>query len=158
MPSSLSGSGSKSRSIRNQNDALRGANYSEVPDFLVAVPFAAADLTGATSGRVVFVAPAKCHFLGADVLWGVAGTNNFRVKKILAASTAAAGAATDGTNSFDLSATVDLTATANVAREVAPIVTAGVHVLAKGDRVAIASAAGTASLAGALIVLRFAFV
>lgn len=157
MPSSIAGRGSKARAIRIQNDALRGSNYAEVPDFLVVHRFAAADLSGANSGFFVFAAPAACHFLGADIIWGTAGTNTLRVKKVLAAATSAAGAAADA-NNVDLSAAVDLTQAANTLRGVAPVVTSGVHVLALGDKVAVASAAGTASLAGAVIVLRFAFI
>jgi hypothetical protein len=158
MPSSLSGSGSKARSIRNQGgDALRGANYSEVPDFTVEASFAAAQLTGANSGFFVWVAPAPCHFLGADVLWATAGTNTFRVKKVLAAATSAAGAAADA-NNVDLTAATALTTAANTNVEVAPVTTDAAHVLELGDKVAIASAAGTATLAGALAVLRFAYI
>ena len=157
MPSSLSRSGSKARSIRNQGgDALRGANYSEVPDFTVTHRFAAAELTGANSGFFAWVAPAACHFLGADVVWGVAGTNTFRVKKVLAAATSAPGAAADA-NNVDLSAATSLATAANTNVEVAPVTTSAAHSLAKGDKVAIASSAGTASLAGAVIVLRFAY-
>jgi Ca2+-binding RTX toxin-like protein len=153
----------KMRSIRVQNDVLRGQAYRDVADFTVTVPFAAANLTGATSGFFVFVAPAKCHFLGADVVWGTAGTNTFRIKKVLAAATSAAGAAADA-NNVDMTAALAATGTANVVQSMAPVTTAAssaatpAHVLLPGDKVAIASAAGVATLAGGLIALRFAYV
>lgn len=154
MPSGQS-AGLKGRSFETEDAAMRGMKFRIVPDFMVPTEtFAAAQLTGANSGFFVFVAPVPMLFMGAEILWTVAGTNTLRVKKVLAAATTAAGAAA-GASDIDISAAVDLTATANVAREVAPVTTSFANRLAEGDKVAIASALGTASLAGAKAILRF---
>ncbi len=156
MPSSLNKGMGKANSIRVQgtNQVPPGQKYSVVPDFHETLRIAAADLTGANSGFHVFVADAPCVFLGGDEVHATAGTNNFRVKKILAAATSAPGAAADA-NNVDISANVSLAATANVSQEITPVWPA--CLLAKGDKVAVASSAGTATLAGAAIVLRFAY-
>jgi hypothetical protein len=156
MPSSI-GSFSKAKSVYTLLDGMRGWKYSIVPDLIISVPtFAAAELTGANSGFFSFVAPANMIFLGGHILWTTAGTNTLRVKKVLAAATTAAGLAADASN-VDISAAVDLTASANVARDITPVITSGANRIARGDKVAIASAAGTASLVGARAFLRFAF-
>lgn len=156
MPSNTA-SGPKLRSIKPGNDLLRGTRYRVVPDFTTRVPFAAADLSGATSGFFVMPVVADCVFLGVDFIWKTAGTNTLRVKKIPAASVQAAGAAADA-NNIDLTAVVDLTTAANTVVSVAPVTTGFVNKCLAGDKIAIASAAGTASLAGAVAVLRFAYV
>lgn len=158
MPSSLA-TGERARLLTaNAVDALKGQKFRLVPDFFLHAPrFAAADLTGANSGFWIFAVPKDCVFIGAQIIWATAGTNTLRVKKVLAAATSAPGAAADASN-VDISAAVDLTATANVRRDVAPVTTSYVNKLAAGDKVAIASSGGTASLAGALIILQFAWV
>lgn len=155
MPSSLI-EGYQGRSLTaGAVDALRGEKFRIVPDFFVAIPnIAAAHMTGATSGFWAFTAVKPCTFVGLQAIWGVAGTNACRVKKVLAASTDAPGAAADA-NNVDISASVDLTAAANTRRDYAPVTTSYVNKLATGDKVAIASALGTASLDGALFVLQF---
>lgn len=143
------------RSVKILNDTQRGQNYIPTAEVIVTAPLVAADFTGANSGKFVFIAPADMMFLGIEEVHGSVGTNNFRVKKVLAAATSAAGAAADA-NNVDISGTVDLTAAVNVRREAAPVMP-GAR-LAAGDKVAVASAAGTTGLAGAVAVLRFAFV
>jgi hypothetical protein len=148
--------GQKGRSVKATIAALRGIRFRIVPDqVVVSETFAAAQLTGANSGFFVFVAPAKMQFLGLDIIWTVAGTNTFRVKKVKAAATSAAGAAAD-TNNVDLTAATALTTAANTVVSVEPA-NGTDSILEAGDKVAIASAAGTASLAGAKAVLRLAF-
>lgn len=155
MPSG-GASGSKGRSVKATIAALRGIRFRIVPDQVVMTEtFAAAQLTGANSGFFVFVAPAKMQFLGLDIIWTTAGTNTFRAKKVLAASTSAAGAAAD-TNNVDLTAATALTTAANTVVSVDPV-NGTDTILQQGDKIAIASAAGTASLAGAKAVLRLAF-
>lgn len=150
MPSSAS-TGPKYRS------AVPGSGrFRLVPDFTKVANLAAADFTGANSGKVVFIAPAACIFLGLDHTHTTAGTNNYRVKKIKAGNTSAPGAAADA-NNVDISGVVDVTVAANGVLSVLPINAAGQNQLAKGDRVAVASAAGSASLAGGFAVLRFAW-
>ena len=130
-----------------------------VPDFVETHRFAAADLTGANSGFVVFTVPSQVRgaiFLGATYVWGTAGTNTARVKKIVAGNTSAPGAAADA-NNVDLTAATALTSAANTPVDVVPITTSAVNVLNAGDRLAIASAAGTASLAGAVVHIRLAW-
>lgn len=153
MPSSVSRH--KARAYRVQSDSLRGVSHVLTPEIVVPVfNLAAAQFTGANSGIFVFIAPFPCMFLGMEGVWATAGTNTLRAKKILAAATSAPGAAADA-NNIDISAALALTGAANTVFSVAPVVTSGVHRLAQGDKVALASAAGTASLAGATIVLRF---
>jgi hypothetical protein len=153
VPSSIA-SGPKFRSIKG------GGRYRISPDFIVPVDLAAADFSGANSGKYVFVVPTSVNgaiFLGIQHIHATAGTNTYRVKKVLAATTAAAGVASNGTTHVDISAAVALTATANTQVEAAAVTTAAVNVLAPGDKVAVASAAGTASLAGGIAFLRFAW-
>lgn len=150
MPSSTS-AGPKFRALQG------GSRHRIVPDFIETHRFAAADLTGANSGFLVFQVPNNVRgavFLGASVSWGTAGTNTFRVKKIL--NTSAPGAAADA-NNVDLTAATALTTAANTVSDVAPVTANAVNYLAPGNRVAVASAAGTASLANAVISLRFAW-
>lgn len=142
-------SGPRYRSVVNSSGRYRLA-----PDFMKTVSLAAADFGGANTGKIVFIAPAACIFLGIDHTHTIAGTNNYRVKKIKAGNTSAPGAAADA-NNVDISGTIDLTVAANGVQTAAPIAPA--NQLAKGDRVAVASAAGTASLAGGYAVLRFAW-
>lgn len=156
MPSSLfDGPRQRSLSAGDLNDAFRGQKFRMVPDFFVSVPnFAAAALTGATSGFWVFVAEKPMTFLGGNILWEVAGTNTARVKKVLAATAGAPGAAADA-NHVDISAAIDLTGTADTVFPITPVVSSYVCHLETGDKVAIASAAGTASLVGATAILQF---
>lgn len=156
MPSNTA-TGPKLRSIKPGNDFMRGTRYRVVPDFTIRVPFAAADLSGAASGFFVLPVVEDCVFLGADFIWKTAGTNALRVKKIPAASAQLAGALADA-NNIDLTAAVDLTTAANTTVSVAPITTAFVNRLSEGDKVAIASILGTATLAGAVGILRFAYI
>lgn len=152
MPSSVA-SGPKFRSIRG------GGKYRIAPDFLVTRAFVAADAGSANSGFHVFTIPALVRgavFLGATVSWTTAGTNTIRVKKIVAGNTSAPGAAADA-NNVDLTAAQAVTGSANVPVDIVPITTNAVNVLNPGDRIAVASAAGVASLAGGLIVIRFAW-
>jgi hypothetical protein len=150
MPSSTA-AGPKFRALQG------GSRHRIVPDFIETHRFAAADLTGANSGFLVFQVPQNVRgavFLGASVSWGTAGTNTLRVKKIL--NTSAAGAAADA-NNVDLTAVQDLTLAANTVRDLTALTASAVNVLAPGNRIAVASAAGTASLAGAVISLRLAW-
>jgi hypothetical protein len=159
MPSSISRRGAKAKTIKNQGGEFqRAAAYVIAPDVEISVQVAAADMTGANSGKYVFVAPRPMHFLGGEFVYGVAGTNTFRIKKILAAATSAPGAAADA-NNVDMTAAFDLTQAANTVRQLNPVTTGTVpaYQLSEGDKVAIASAAGTASLAGGLLVLRFGY-
>lgn len=141
--------GPKHRSVVNGSGRFKLA-----PDFTKVVSLAAADLTGANSGKVVFIAPAACIFLGLQHTHVTAGTNTYRVKKIKAGNTSVPGAAADA-NNVDISGTVDLTVAANTVVSAAAVAPA--NQLAAGDRVAVASSAGTASLAGGFAVLRFAW-
>ncbi len=152
MPSSTS-SGPKFRSIKG------GGRYRVPPDFLVRVPLAAADFTGATSGVNVFVVPddvVGAVFLEIIHMHGTAGTNNYRVKKILDGSVSAPGAAAD-TNNVTISGNIDLTGAAQTPASYAATTANGVNFLAKGDRVALASTLGTITLANGLAILRFAW-
>lgn len=144
------------RSVKVQSDALRGSILIPTGEQLIEVMLNAADFTGATSGRYVFISPGDMVFLGATEVHSVVGTNSIRVKKVPAAATQAPGAAADA-NNIDLTAAIDVTLGINVARDVAPITTLAAHRLSAGDKVALASTAGTTGLVG-LIVLRFGFV
>lgn len=152
MPSSTA-SGPKFRSIKG------GGKYRVPPDFIVPIDLAAADFSGANSGKFVFTVPTGVNgatFLGIQHIHATAGTNNYRVKKVLAATVGAAGAAV-GAGHVDISNTVNLAATANTQVEATPITAGAANVLLPGDKVAVASAAGTASLAGGRAFLRFAW-
>jgi hypothetical protein len=127
------------------------------PDFFVTVNIAAAQFSGADSGITVFTVPedtGPLAFLGATAVWDTAGTNNIRVKKILAGEVDAPGAAADASN-VDLTEVIDLTADANVPVDVLPITEDAVNFLYAGDRVALASDDGVATLAGGVVHLRF---
>ncbi len=153
MPSSIA-SGPKFRSIKG------GGKYRISPDFIVVVDLAAADFGGANTGKYVFAVPTSVNgaiFLGIQHIHSTAGTNTYRVKKVTAATVAAAGTASNGTTHVDISGTVALTTTANTMVEAAAVTAAAANVLAAGDKVAVASAAGTASLAGGKAFLRFAW-
>lgn len=157
MPSSLI-KGISARSLTSP-DVLRGVRYPLRPDFFVAVPnVPAANLSGANSGFWVFTAIKPCVFLGAQAIWATAGAagNTARVKKVLSAATSAPGAAAD-TNNIDISAAIALDATSNVRRDYAAVTTSNAHLLAAGDKVAIASAGGVTLLVGATFVLQFAW-
>jgi hypothetical protein len=159
MPSSLA-AGPKFRSLRG------GGKYRMVPDFIDQLRFAAADMTGANSGVIAFQIPNAVGmrgaiFLGISESHGTAGTGTFRVQKLKAASTAAAGAAA-GANVIDMTAAISVAGAANTVQTIDPITTpdaAGVlaNVLAPGDRVALASAAGLATVAAGYVTLRFAW-
>jgi hypothetical protein len=153
VPSSIA-SGPKFRSIKG------GGRYRVPPDFIVPVDLAAADFSGANSGKYVFVVPTSVNgaiFLGIQHIHATAGTNTYRVKKVTAATIAAAGTASNGTTHVDISATIALTTAANTQVEAAPVTASAANVLAAGDKVAVASAAGTATLAGGRAFLRFAW-
>lgn len=159
MPSGLA-TGPKFRSLQG------GGKYRMVPDFVDQRQYAAADAAGANTGFLVFQVPNHTGFRGAVFLGvseshGTAGTGSFRVQKLKAASTAAAGAAASATV-IDMTAAIAVTGAANTVQSVLPITTAdaaGVpaNVLAAGDRIAIASAAGLATVAGGFVTLRFAW-
>jgi hypothetical protein len=152
MPSSIA-SGPKFRSIKG------GGRWRIAPDFLITVNVAAANFSGANSGINVFVVPDDVNgavFLGGDEVHVTAGTNNFRVKKITAGEVDAPGAGADADN-VTISEVVDLTVAAQTPQAIVPITDDAVNILAPGTRVALASAAGTASLAGGLVHLRFAW-
>jgi hypothetical protein len=148
MPSSIA-SGPKFRSVKG------GRKFRVAPDFTVNVRFAAADLTGATSGFVIFTAPAECEVIDVTETHATAGTNTFRLKKIVAGATSAPGAAADADN-VDITAAVSLASTANTPVTTAAI-TDGSAKLEEGDRLAVASTAGTATLAGATMTVRLAW-
>lgn len=150
MPSSVS-VGAKKRSVVAGSGRFRTA-----PDFTKVVNVAAADFTGANSGKVVFIAPAACIFLGIQHTHVTAGTNSYRVKKIKAGNTSAPGAAAD-TNNIDMSGAVDMTVAANTVTTATLTNSAAQNQIAAGDRIALASAAGVATLAGGVAVLRFAW-
>lgn len=140
-------------------NVFRGQKFRLVPDFFVPISrVAAADLTGANSGFWVFTVPKPCTFIGAQAIWATAGAagNTARVKKVLSAATSAPGAAADA-NNVDISVAIALDAAINTRREYDPVVTSFVNKLAAGDKVAIASAAGTTLLAGAEFILQFAW-
>lgn len=142
----------------NTVDAFRGKIGRSVPDrFVNSGIFAAAQLTGANSGFFVFIAPAPCLFVDGDIIWTTAGTNTLRVKKVAAATVGAPGAAV-AAGHVDISSAVDLTTAALTSVPIVAVTASAANRLEEGDKVAIASAAGTASLAGALAVLRFVFV
>lgn len=128
------------------------------PDFFVRVgPLAAADFSGANSGvNTGFVAPVPCQFLDVTEIHTTAGTNSVRVKKILSGEVDVPGAAADADN-VTISEDVDLTVAAQTPQTVGAITDDAANFLAEGDRVALASAAGTASLAGSIFLLRFAW-
>jgi hypothetical protein len=139
-------------------DAFRGKIGRIIPDqFVTTGIFAAAQLTGANSGFFVFIAPAPMLFVDGDIIWGTAGTNTLRVKKVAAATVGAPGAAV-AAGHVDISANVDLTTAALTSVPIVAVTAGSVNRLAEGDKVAIASSAGTASLAGAFAVLRFVYV
>jgi hypothetical protein len=96
-------------------------------------------------------------FVDGDIIWGTAGTNTLRVKKVAAATVGAPGAAV-AAGHVDISANVDLTTAALTSVPIVAVTAGSVNRLAEGDKVAIASSAGTASLAGAFAVLRFVYV
>lgn len=147
---------SASVGARHRSVVAGSGRFRLAPDFTKVVSVAAADFGGANTGKVVFIAPAACIFLGIQHTHTVAGTNSYRVKKIKAGNTSAPGAAAD-TNNIDISGAVDVTVAANTVTSAAAINTAGVNQLAAGDRVAVASAAGSASLANGIAILRFAW-
>jgi hypothetical protein len=142
----------------NTVDAFRGKFARGVPDFFInSGTFAAAQLTGANSGFFVFIAPAPLVFIDGDIIWGTAGTNTLRVKKVAAATVGAPGAAV-AAGHVDISAAVDLTTAALTSVPIVAVTAGAVNRLEEGDKIAIASSAGTASLANALAILRFVFV
>jgi hypothetical protein len=149
--------GNKLRPIKTWISGLRDFRFRSVPEIAIdSGTFAAAQLTGANSGFFVFTAPAKFAVLGGSIIWATAGTNTLRLKKVVTAATSAAGAAADASN-VDISSAVDLTLAANTARDLTITSTGMVHVLEAGDKLAIASSAGTASLAGARVTIFGAF-
>jgi hypothetical protein len=157
MPSSIA-AGPKFRAIQG------GGKYRVVPDFIEQRAYAAADASGANTGVLVFQVPFNVRgavFLGISESHATAGTGTFRVKKIKRASTAAAGAAADA-NNVDMTAAIVVTGAANTVQDVLPLTTVdalgvAANQLGPGDRVAIASAAGLATVAGGLVTLRFAW-
>ena len=129
------------------------------PDFIESHRFAAADASGANTGFQIFTVPANVNgaiFLGATASWGTAGTGTFRLKKIRAGNTSAPGAAADA-NNVDLTAALAVTGAANTPNDMVPITTNAANMLVAGDRIAVASAAGLATVAGGLIVVRLAW-
>lgn len=156
--SSLAKGGRKARSLTaGAVDSLRGQSWPLVPDFFVTVPnLAAAQFPGGATGLFVFTAVRPCTFVGMQEIHTTAGSGGqtIRAKKVLAAATSGPGTAADA-NNVDISATVDISLSANVRRDIAPIVTNAVNKLAAGDKVALASATGATSYAGALFVLQF---
>ena len=127
------------------------------PDFFITRgPLAAADFSGANSGVNVFTAPAPCQFLDVTEIHTTAGTNSVRVKKIAAGEVDVPGAAADADN-VTISDDIDLTVAAQTPMIYDAITDDAVNFLDTGDRVALASAAGTASLVGAIFTLRFAW-
>lgn len=154
MPSSLNRSGPRQRAGRVFSNSLRGQRYVPTPMIEITIPVAAANFSGANSGIWAWIAPFAVEFLGAEAIWATAGTNTVRVKKVKSAATSAPGAAADA-NNVDISTTFDLTQAANVRREATPVITGGANILAQGDKVALASAAGTTGLAGGVVVLYF---
>lgn len=159
--SSLNDGGVRVRAGRIFSASLRGQRYQPPGLVAVTVPIVAADFTGANSGKWVFIAPMAMEFVGAEAIWATAGTNTIRVKKVKSSATSAPGAAADA-NNIDISGVFTLSGSANTRVEVAPVITAtaGVpaNMLSQGDKVALASAAGTASLAGGLVTLYFGIV
>jgi hypothetical protein len=157
MPSSIA-AGPKFRALQG------GGKYRMVPDFIDQRPYAAADAAGANTGVIVFQVPFNVRgavFLGVSESHLTAGTGTFRIQKLKRASTAAPGAAASATV-IDMTGAIAVTGAANTVQDVAPVTTAdaaGVpaNQLAPGDRVAIASAAGLATVAGGYLTLRFAW-
>lgn len=152
MPSSLA-SAPKEKSIKG------GGRFRSAPDFIIDPGvLAASNFSGANSGLVVFTVPSGVNgaaFLGGVITSTTAGTGTIRVKKILAGATSTGGAAADA-NNVTISGDVT-TATAAETPLNFDALSTGVQFLAAGDRVALASAAGVSSLAGARVQLRFAW-
>lgn len=157
MPSSIA-AGPKFRAIQG------GGKYRVVPDFVDQRAYAAADASGANTGVIVFQVPFNVRgavFLGVSESHVTAGTGTFRIQKIKRASTAAPGAAA-ATNIVDMTAAIAVTGAANTVQDVVPVTTADAagtpaNTLGPGDRVALASAAGLATVAGGYVTLRFAW-
>jgi hypothetical protein len=156
MPSSLNRGYPKANATRVQgtNQVPPGQKYSIVPDIIMPLRLAAGDAGSANTGFFVLVCPTAMVFLGGDEIHTTLGTNSFRVKKVLAAATTGpAGAAAD-VNNVDISAVVAVTGANNTVQQITPVWPA--CLLAAGDKVAIASSAGIATLAGGSVTLRFA--
>lgn len=152
MPSGLA-SGPKFRSVKG------GGKWRIAPDFTVTTPLVAAAQFGADAGITAFVVPSDVNgavFLGGTEVHTTAGVGSVRVKKVVAGSTDAIGAAPDADN-IDISDAIDMATAANTPLDFDALETDAVNILAPGDRVGIASEDGVTSLAGSQFFLRFAW-
>ena len=148
MPSSIA-SGPKFRSVKG------GSKQRIAPDFTVSFGLAAADASGANTGKFVWIAPAKCVLLDVNEVHvtAAAAADSVRIKRVVASSTDAAGTAADADN-VDLTDEILLDGANNTVQTVAALAAANIE---EGDKIAVASAAGVATLAGGLITLRLAW-
>jgi hypothetical protein len=127
------------------------------PDFTVTFDLAAADASGADTGKYVWVAPAPCTVLEVTETHATAAAaaDTVRIKKVLAGVAEPAGDAA-GDDHVDLTEEFLVDTTADTPQTIDLIGDGSQH-LAEGDRLAVASAAGVATLAGGLVVLRMAW-
>jgi hypothetical protein len=129
------------------------------PDFTINVGYVAADASGANTGRYIFIAPAPCTVLEVTETHATAAAaaDSIRLKKVLAGVAEAAGAATDDEDHIDLTEETLVDTTADTPQDIPLVDDPSAANLATGDRLAIASAAGIATLAGGLITIRMAW-